>query len=257
MSKKIIALSLALILIVTCFVACGKKYETTKINGEEVILVTDENGNPIINEKNEVVVLVTDRAGEVLTYANGEDQTRYISLQNALEIKGVAYGEHYKMNVLDGWIIGNGDKLIKDKTDGKCYIQFLDVHTLGMNEKFDEVFAETDKANKEMFDVLNDEEALKKLAETNPEVEKYIGGKATNETKSIQLTDEAYPCRVYTAKIVDKDGNIVHYVETYYFLVDNTIYSINYYCADGVGYDAEFNFEEYLRNSFTFVKTTD
>ena len=253
MSKKIIALSLALMLIVTCFVACGKKYETTKINGEEVILVTDENGNPIINEKNEVVVLVTDRAGEVLTYANGEDQTRYISLQNALEIKGVAYGEHYKMNVLDGWTIGNGDKLIKDKTDGKCYIQFLDVHTLGMNEKFDEVFAETDKANEDIQKAFEDEAKMKELIKTNPDIAKYEGCKYTIDTQETTFTSKAFPCKKYIHKIVDADGDVVHYVNNYYFLVSKTIYNVSYTCVDGVGYDAEFDFDAYLRTNFTFV----
>lgn len=256
MEKKIIAIALVLVLMVTVFVGCGKKYETTKINGQDVLLATDKEGNTIV-ENNQLAAVVTHRDGEPITFGNGEPQTYYVKVPGSMVIDGLVRGSNFTLELLDGWTPTDTDRIIKDKTENKCYIQFSETKELEKNEKFADAFVETDKANKEMIDVLNDEEALKKLAETNPEVEKYIGGKATNDIKSIQLTDEAYPCRVYIAKIVDKDGNVVHYAETYYFLVDNTIYSINYYCADGVGYDAEFNFEEYLRNSFTFVKTTD
>lgn len=253
MSKKIIAVSLALFMIVTCFVACGKKYETTKINGEEVILVTDKNGDPVINENNELVALVTDRAGEVLTYEDGENQTRYIGLKDALEIEGVAYGEHYKMNVLKGWSIGVGDKLIKDKTDGKCYIQFLDVHTLGMNEKFDEVFVETDKANKDIQKAFEDEAKMKELIKTNPDIAKYEGCKYTIDSQDTTFTSKSYPCKKYVHKIVNTNNEVVHYVVNYYFLVSKTIYNVSYTCVDGVGYDAEFDFDAYLKTNFKFV----
>lgn len=253
MTKKIIAISLALVLIVTCFVACGKKYETTKINGEEVILVTDKEGNPVINEDNQLIALVTDRAGEVLTYADGENQTRYIGIDNALEIKGVAYGEHYKMNVLDGWTIGTGDKLNKDKTDGKCSIQFSKTRTLKANEKFSEVFVETDKANEDIQKAFEDEAKMKELIKTNPDLAKYEGCKYTIDSQETTFTSKSYPCKKYVHKIVNADGAVVHYVNSYYFLADKTIYCVSYTCVDGVGYDESFDFDAYLRTNFTFI----
>lgn len=253
MSKKIIALSLAILLIVTCFVACGKKYETTKINGEEVILVTDENGQPVINDKNELIALVTDRAGEVLTYANGEDQTRYIGLENALEIEGVAYGEHYKFNILSGWEMGSGPRLNKKETDGKNYIEFLQVCTLKMNETFIDVFADTDKANEDIQKAFEDEAQMKELIKNNPAFAKYEGCKYTIETQDTTFTSKSYPCRKYIHKIVNAEGEVVHYVVNYYFLASKTVYNVSYNCVDGVGYEAEFDFDAYLRTNFTFV----
>ena len=253
MSKKIIAVSLALFLIVTCFVACGKKYETTKINGEEVILVTDENGQPVINENNELVALVTDRAGEVLTYENGENQTRYIGLQNALEIEDVAYGEHYKFNILSGWEMGSGPRLNKKGTDGKCYIEFSQTYTLKMNEIFIDAFADTDKANEDIQKAFEDEAKMKELIKNNPALAKYEGCKYTIDLQDTTFTSKAYPCRKYVHKIVNAEGDVVHYVNSYYFLASKTIYCVSYNCVDGIGYDAEFDFDAYLRTNFTFV----
>lgn len=253
MSKKIIAVSLALFLIVTCFVACGKKYETTKINGEEVILVTDKNGDPVINDKNQVIALVTDRSGEVLTYSDGENQTRYIDINNALEIKGVAYGAHYKMNVLDGWSIATGDRLVKDKTDSKCYISFAQTYTLKTNEKFEEVFVETDRSNEDIQKAFDDEETMKELIKNNPDLAKYEGCKYTIDKQETTFTRKSLPCRKYVHKIVNAEGAVVHYVMNYYFLADKTVYSVSYTCIDGVGYDENFDFDTYLKTNFTFI----
>ncbi len=253
MSKKIVAISLALVLIVTCFVACGKKYETTKINGEEVILVTDENGEPVINENNELIALVTNRAGEVLTYADGENQTRYIGLDDALDLEGVAYGKHYKFNILKGWELGASDKLNKKDTDGKCFIQFTQTYTLKMNEKFEDVFEKTDKANEDIQKAFEDEAKMKELVKTNPDIAKYVGCKYTIDSQYTTFTSENYPCKKYVHKFVNADGDIVHYVVDYYFLVSKTIYCVSYNCIDGVGYDESFDFDAYLRTNFTFV----
>lgn len=253
MSKKIIAVSLALFIIVTCFVACGKKYETTKINGTEVILVTDENGDPVINDRNQLIAVVTDRAGEVITYENGEDQTHYIGLEAPIEIKGVAYGENYKMNVLDGWTISNVNRINKDGTDNKCYIDFTNASTLKSTETFVEAFAQTDIVNEGIKKGFEDPEKMKELIKTNPELAKYENCKVEMDVRDGTFTNKAFPCRIYKTKIVDANGAVVHYAVNHYFLVNRTIYCVNYTCLDGVGYDESFDFENYLRNNFTYV----
>ena len=253
MSKKIVAISLALVLIVACFVACGKKYETTKINGEEVILVTDENGDPIINNKNQVVALVTDEAGEIITFENGEEQTRYIDIYDALEVEGVAYGEHYKMNVLEGWSIGKGKKITKNDTDDKCYIEFSQAYVLKENEKFEESFAKTDKTNEDIQKILEDEAKMNEFVQKNPGFAKYQGCKYTIDTEITTFTNKNFPCKTYVHKIVDAKGNVVHYVNSYYFSVNKTIYCVSYNCVDGIGYDQNFDFGSYLKSNFTYV----
>lgn len=234
MSKKIIAVSLALFMIVTCFVACGKKYETTKINGKDVILVTDENGDPVINEKNQVIALVTDEAGEVLTHSNGEDQTRYIQLKEALEIKGVVYGDKYKMNVLDGWEIGRGTKIYKKDTDSKCYISFTDNSNFSPTNTIDDYFVQVDAQDEQLrvgFEKQGYDYDVKK------------------ETTTVSGNSGWH----YTYKITDSEGKILHYAENYYFVVAKTLYSVNYACVDGIGYDESFNFGSYVMSNFTYI----
>lgn len=236
MSKKIIALSLALMLIVTCFVACGKKYETTKINGKDVILVTDENGDPVINEKNQVIALVTDEAGEVLTHSNGEDQTRYIQLNDALVVKGVAYGKNYKFNVLEGWTVGEVDRIYKDGTENKCYIQFATVKEIDKDENLATYFEKLDQQNDILIDNLKKE-----------------GYEITIDKSNDSISEKGIGCEVYKYKLLDSNGKVTHYAENYYFTVGGMIYSVNYACMDGVGYDETFDFGNYLKTNFTFI----
>lgn len=236
MNKKIIALSLALVIMITCFTACKQKRETTKINGNEVILVTDENGNPIINEKNEVVAVVTDRDGEVITYENGEDQTYYIQLNDALVIDGVANGKNYRMNVLKGWTVGRSDRINKDGTEDDCYIQFVKIKDVEKDYTIETYLEELDAQNEKLIAAFE----AKGFTVTIDE------GKDTVSTKYISCDTRAY-------KVVDGSGKVVHYAENYYFTAGKTIYAINYACENGVGYDESFDFGEYLKTNFTYV----
>ena len=236
MSKKIIALSLAILFIVTCFVACGKKYDTTKVNGDNVILVTDEDGNPVIHDADNVIALVTDSDGEVLTYENGEDQTRYIQIKDALEVEGYAYGENNKMKLLNGWSIGTGSRLVKEKTDGKCYIQFTKNKVLKGEETIEDYLDAVDTQNDSLVDVFK---------------QKGYTLTITDGTASISGGKIAAEKRVF--KIVDSEGTVVHYAENYYFVAGKTIHSLNYVCENGAGYDESFNFEEFARINFTYI----
>ncbi len=236
MSKKIIALSLALLLIVTCFVACGKKYDTTKVNGEDVILVTDENGNPVIRDDSQVVALVTDSNGEVLTYENGENQTRYIQIIDAIEIENFAYGEKNKMKVLNGWTVDGRSRLVKDKTEGNCHISFTLTKTLEGKETLADYLDAVDEQNDLLVDVLEKQGSTLTMSDGTASIS---GGKIVAEK------------RVY--KIVDAEGNVTHYAEKYYFVAGKSIYSLNYACEEGVGYDESFNFEEFARTNFTYI----
>lgn len=254
MEKKIIALALVIVIMVTAFVGCGQKYKTTKIGGEDLLLATDAEGNTIV-EENQFAVVVTNNDGEPITFGDGEPQTYYVNVPGSIPIDGIMYGSNFTLKLLDGWTSTDVDRVNKDKTDNKCYIQFAETYELKKDEKFEDAFVATDKTNKEMEAVLNDEAKLKELIKTNPEAEKYLGGKCTVDISKGTFTADAYPCKIYKSKIVDKDGNVIHYAENLYFLVDKTVYCMNYICTDGVGYDESFDFSSYLRENFTFVKT--
>ena len=237
MSKKIIAVSLALFLIVTSFVACEKKkkYETTKINGKEVILVTDENGEPVINENNGLIAMVTDRAGEVITLPDGEPQTYNIKINDTIKIKDFAHGEHYKMMLPDGWSAGVSDRIYKDGTENRCFIQFLKVKELENNETL-ESYLKTMGEQGQLTDALEKE-----------------GYKVETKTSTVVISKNNISCTMSSCKITDSDGKVIHYAETGHFVVDNTIYCLNYACLNGDGYDEDFDFGSYVRNNFEYI----
>lgn len=234
MNKKIIAILLVFTLVITCFVACQKeKLETTKINGEEVALATDNEGNTIVNNDNQIAVLVTDFDGNIIEHENGEPQTRWVGAGDSFIGDGYVMGDKFKLTLLEGWsgdIIG---RAVKDDTDLKCYIQFV--------------------KNKELSKEVTLETYLEAIDEQNEElIEGFEKKGLTLTVDKNNTTIKNYNSEHYVYKIVDKDGKVIHYAENYYFIAEETIYSINYICVDGVGYDEAFSFANYISQNFTF-----
>lgn len=253
MNKKIIAILLVFTLVITCFVACKRHdYETTKVGNMDVLLYTDKDGNTVINEDNQIVAVVTDRDGEIITYENGEDQTYLVQIPGSYVGDGYIQAKNFKMTILKGWEGTENSTLEKKGTDGKCFIQFTKTYVLKDNEKFSEIFAETDKANNQVKDAFNDPAKMKELIKQNPDFAKYEGCEYTIDENTTTFSSKSYPCKTYTHKIIDSKNNVVHYVENYYFLVNKTVYNVSYTCVEGIGYDESFIFSEYLRSEFTF-----
>lgn len=236
MNKKIIAILLVFTLVITCFVACQKqKYETTNINGMDLLLYTDENGNTVINDDNQLVAVVTDREGEIITYENGEEQTYNIQITGSWVGEDVIRNKDYELAIPEGWRGTEDDKIIKRDTDDNCYISFIENKTLGENENFAAYLEAIDIQNAQLIDAFKAE-----------------GYTLTVDRKTTTIGTSGTKYEWYAYKIVDGDGAVVHYAENYYFIASKTIYSVNYVCEEGVGYDETFNFGEYLKTGFTF-----
>ncbi len=253
MNKKILAILMVFVVVVTCFAACKKHdYDTTKINGQDVLLATDKDGNTIINDDNQIVAVVTDREGEIITYENGEEQTYNIQISGSMVVEGHIQSKDFKLAIPKGWEGTPNNTVVKKGTENKCYIQFTQTYVLKDNEKFNEIFIETDKANEEIQKAFENEERMKELIKNNPDFAKYEKCKYTIDESQITFTDKAFPGKRYTHKIVDADGNVMHYVQSYYFIVNKTVYCLSYNCKDGVGYDESFDFDSFVRTNFTF-----
>ena len=234
MNKKIIATLLVFTLVITCFVACQKqKYELTNVNGMDLLLYTDKNGNTVVNEDNQIIAVVTDSEGEILTYADGEQQTHYVQISGSYVGDGYIQDSNYKLVIPEGWRGSENHRIIKKNTDDNCYIQFLKNKTFEKDENIDEHFASLDAQNDELIKGF--------------EKEGY-----TLTVNKESTTIGTYNSQHYTYKIVDGNGEVVHYAENYYFTVAKTLYSVNYACENGEGYDESFDFSEYVKNGFTF-----
>lgn len=236
MNKKIIALALALLLMVTCFVACtNNKPATTKINGEEFVVHTDTEGNTIINDQNMIAINPTNADGEIETYENGEPQTNWVQMYGNVQGEDFIQNEVYKMYAASGWTPGTMGRIFKNDTENKCYVQFVEIAEVSKEVNLTTYLNTIDEQNTQLV------EGYKKEGYT-----------CTIEKDSKTITDKELACKFYVYKLTDKDGNIIHYAENYYFATSEKIYKIGYVCEEGIGYDETFNFEAYLNTSFTF-----
>lgn len=251
MNKKILAVALALLFVVTAFTACKSKLDMTEINGNEYPLMTDKDGETIVNQDNQVAVLVTDREGEVLTYADGEDQTYWLQLDGDYVTDDMVQGKLYKLGVPKGWTGNKYGRVEKDKTDGKCYIKFTKHTDLRKDETIETYLDILDSESETIGEKINDSVVMAELIKKNPSLAAYEGCKYTLEKKETVLPG-SINSHVRIHKIEDKDGKVVHYAENYFFVSNGEIYAVEYACVDGKGYDETFNFANYVGSNFTF-----
>jgi hypothetical protein len=255
MNKKILALALALVFIATAFTACKKGPELTEINGEEYPLAQNANGETIINEDNQIAVLVTDKNKEVLTYSDGENQTHWLQINGPLVIQDRVQTKEYSLGIPKGWQ-GNeiSGKVTKDGTDGKCYIQLMKVDSLKGETTIETYLEEVDAQNTAIAEAFEDEEQMDALIAQYPGYAAYKGCKYTF-AKNTAMISSGLNANVRVHKIVDKNGEVIHFAENYYFVANKSIYKLDYICEGGTGYDDEFNFRQYISESFTFKET--
>lgn len=253
MNKKILAVALALLFIATAFTACKTKVDTTEINGSEYPLMTDKDGETVVNRENQIAVLVTDREGEVLTYADGEDQTYWLQLEGDYVSDDMVQGKLYRLGVPKGWTGNKYGTVIKNKTDDNCYIKFTTHKELEDEETLVSYLELIDSNNEAIADVINDPVQLEDSIKKNPAFAAFKGGKCTIE-KITGMISGTYNAEIRIFKIVDENGKVVHYAENYYFVYDGTVYSVDYACENGDGYDAEFSFSNYIGKNFKFIE---
>lgn len=251
MNKKILALALAILFIATAFTACKKGPELTEINGKEYPVVKDDNGEMVVNDDNQIAVLVTDRNNEVLTYENGENQTHWVQITGPLVLGDKIQTKDSSLAIPEGWTGEEiSGKVIKNNTDGKCYIQVMRVAELEDERTLESYLERIDAQNNAIAEAFSDEEQMNLLAEKNPAFAEYKGCKYTVAMNDTMLLGKNAYSRVN--KIVNKDGKLVYYAENYYFTANEGIYKLDYICLDGKGYDESFSFRNYVSEGFTF-----
>ncbi len=250
MSKRIIAIALAVLFIVTAFTACKSKVEMTEINGKEYPLATDRDGNTIVNEDNQIALIVTERNGEPITFADGEPQTHWLQLSGDYVTDKQLNGKLYKFIVPSGWEATTNGRMNKKGTKDKCYIKFSDFGKLDKGETLESYLELIDSQDQSIADAFADDATMDELIKQNPTFAEYKGSTYTIEKGTAQVSGIKTTTR--THKIVNGEGKVVHYAEAAYFVYEGNLYALNYACEGGEGYDEEFNFTTYLGHNFTF-----
>lgn len=243
MNKKIIALFCVVILMASVFSACGKKLYTQEINGIKQPVVTNESGEIVTDIEGYFAVYVTDASGEKVTLENGEDNTNYVKPPKAIvNPNNTVSTNNFTIKIPDGWFVEENGTLYKKDTDNKCFINATYSTEQTAAVPFDAYIDEIVMQNKKIIESINEgiDEAKK-------------AGYYSAEYKLEDYTFQDYNgYRLFYIIYGDK-GQVVHYGENLYFLTTaGSIYSINYFCGDGVGYDKNFNFVEWATNNVSF-----
>lgn len=234
MNKKILAVLMVFAVMITCFAACKRhNYKTTNVNGQDLLLYTDKNGETVINDDNQIVAVVTDEAGEIITYENGEDQTRLVQIAGSYVGDDYIQDKEFKMAIPEGWEGTTGAKLYKKDTNNKCSISFMTTNKFGEDNTIESYLAEKDELDKQ----------IKEGAEAKGQ--NYVAEKEP-------ITVGTHSGWHYTYKMTDKDGKLTHYAENIYFTDEKTLCIINYACLDAVGYDEAFSFAGFIHEGFTY-----
>lgn len=243
MQKKIIAVACAVILVATVFASCAKKkMYTQEINGLQRPVVTDENGELVTNFEGEIQVYVTEENGEIVTNDIGEPNYNYVSPPAAYESNGKLNIEHFKINVPKDYTANDIGWLIKKKTEGKCCIKFVRDTTVSEDAPLQQFLDETIEKNKEVVKQINDGKFEKDGLKT-----------AEQNLKDTTLWEKV-PAYFIEYKITSTEGKVVHYAVNIYFLIGDDVYSANYACEDGVGYDESFDFLDWVQNNVEMKK---
>ncbi len=212
MEKKIIAVALVLVLMVTVFTACGKKNTFTLDNGQEVVLATDEEGSTMIDRDGKLVVYVTDTDGDYVTYENGERQTNMVDFPKMLINGQTMETPIIRWTIPEGWTFNKRGMAVKDDTDGNVSVKLLELGSA--------------KNNALLVLYSNAVTALEKQMEEI--VKTYPDSKMTVEDTTIWDGTEASRILI---EIYDTDGTCIQYTDGYYYEFAGQVYKLE--CLGG------------------------
>lgn len=216
MEKKIIACSLIMLLLVTCFVACGKKPTIKGKNGMEYVVVTDEEGSSVLNADGDIAIYVTDDRGRYVKDGNGERQTNYIEFPDKI-INGSTYESAdfiFTVSEDAGWTLEQNGKFTKGD-DENTYITVKDLGEAGEEEALSTLIERIKSENEGYLE----------------EIKKQYPDAVMNVT-DVEITDKKVPATVMEFIIKDANGTFFHHAYDTYYICNGHYYVVEYVCAN-------------------------
>lgn len=231
MTKRIIALTLAALLIVLAFAGCGKeKAKTEEIYGQEVAVAYNEQGLAVFDEEGHIRIYDTDEKGYIKYEEDGTPSYKYFDINGVYIHDNTLDTQLYVLSMPDGWnVTDNG--FVKAKTDGKCKVM---IFCASQDNNIEEFVAANRASNQDVMYQANQAENVN----------------AVMETKDFELTANGLPAYANIYKTTDDAGAVTHYAVDIFFLMNGQIYDLNYLCLNGIGYDPDFDFIAYANDNF-------
>ncbi len=170
MTKKIIAVSLVVLLIAVGFVACGKDkgYLLAKDeNGIEHAYVTDANGETVLNSDGNIRVYETDKNGEIATDENGNQKENSVKMPEVVKTDKKYQTKEFVFNIPSGWKPGDSG-FVAVSEDGSEQIQVNNLTTT--NSNFNALVSEAVALSKKIVDEVKENNGNADLKEGNTKI---------------------------------------------------------------------------------------
>lgn len=215
MQKKIVAVSLVILMVALLLASCGNKYLMGEINGVERPLVTDAEGNTELDDEGKIAVYVTDAKGNIKYDADGNPEKRYYDLPEKLIKGNTLETSAYKFTAPDGWTLKDNGIFYENGTADGAYIQCVKETTLSDGKSYEAFLAEKQSLP---LDVLEE------LKEQNIDVTVDV----TNGTLS---SGEGFT--MVSCIMKDNSDGTIYYTDSAYVNIRNDVYSVNYVYKGG------------------------
>lgn len=235
MTKKIIAVFCVAILMASIFVACGKKPSTLNINGKEYLLVTDDEGNSIVNKDGDIAIYVKDKNNNPVKNENGENITNYIEFPEYLYSDNKIETKNFYVNIPEGYRADDttGHIFVNGATNSHISFQLL--------QEFDDDDEGKLKFNTYVYEQsLTAEQILAKSKEQG--VDAYL-----NVVDVEDITSEKLSARMIEFEATQKEEH--YYSVNLYFYYNQGIYAAFYGCGDDT-FDKNFDFVKFVNDNF-------
>lgn len=200
MKKQVLAIVLATLLILLTFAACGKKYLVyTDADGVTHAVLTDAEGNTMVNQFGQIVIGVTDSRGHLVTDENGENETRAIVFPSSIANGNLYETPNFKLEVPEDLWYFEENRLYKK--DSEVYV---DISIAVDSDSLADLETKTDEQLEGMVSQAN--------------------GQLTYTKSYFTITAGPDALR-YVYDIKDQDGNLYQRREDIFFATaDGTIY---------------------------------
>ena len=214
----------------------SSKYVVQAIDGVAYIVVLDENGKHVTNDKNQILVVVLGEDGKVVYDENGNPKTMWIDVKGPLVNRVGITTDDFTLAIPEGWKPHGGGYFVK--ADSQTNMIRCDV----INQE-----GYADMSLSEFLTAYG--ENLSKKHETY----KKNGFTVQLEKKNITLSNGI--SAVYQKEVIhNKNGGLTNYTEIVYLEVDGTKYRISLTVPDDEAQKklGDFDFVSYVNQSISF-----